>query len=416
MSGEIELIDVPEGPDRESLALEIAQKLDDGASIVLRGPPDGVREIIELVRRYGAEWVRVVYSPPWEEPSKYLEYAKYLRSGAPYRVVSEKPLKRRVLIRRMAKASFDYMDAPLVDSRCASLPHCYLCVDACPENAILRKKPVRIDLSRCSECGACANACPAGYLTFPSFALTGFKRMLRDSEVLYAVPLSKLEEADEGSVIRSQERSFPLVAVLLTREKGVEFRGIGLDLLEPYLEELESLPKAERRPIRIERLNEYSSMEATLIASELEDRDEWIELKHLNFFRVSVSDECTLCGVCPKVCPTKALRIVKEGEVLKLEFSHQLCIGCRACEESCPENAMELSREINPHLLITGDFIEETKDEIARCRGCGAPLKGTVRMIRKLERRIRERGDERYAELVWYCPACKEKKMFEELL
>ncbi len=416
MPGEVELIEISGESDEESLALEIAQKLDDGASIVLKGPPDRVKAIVELVRKYGAEWVRIVYSPPWEEPSKYLEYARYLRSEAPYRVVGEKPLKRRVLIRRMAKASFDYMDAPLVDSRCASLDHCYLCVDACPENAILREKPVKIDLSRCSECGACVNACPAGYLTFPSFALTGFKRMLRDSEVLYAVPLSKLEEADEGSVIRSQERSFPLVAVLLTREKGVEFRGIGLDLLEPYLEELESLPKAERRPIRIERLNEYSSMEATLIASELEDRDEWIELKHLNFFRVSVSDECTLCGVCPKVCPTKALRIVKEGEVLKLEFSHQLCIGCRACEESCPENAMELSREINPHLLITGDFIEETRDEIARCRGCGAPLEGTVRMIQKLERRIRERGDERYAELVWYCPACKEKKMFEELL
>ncbi len=416
MPEEVELIELSEGLDEESLALEIAQKLDDGISIVLRGPPDWVKGIIGLVRKYGAEWIRVVYSPPWEEPSKYLEYARYLRSEAPYRVLSEKPLKRRVLIKRMAKASFDYMDAPLVDSRCASLDHCYLCVDACPENAILREKPVKVDLSRCSECGACVNACPAGYLAFPSFTLVGFKRILRDSKVLHAVPLSKLDEVDEGSVVRSQERSFPLVAVLLAKENGIEFRGKGLDLLEPYLKELESLPRAERGPVRIERFNEYSSMEAALIASELEDRDEWIKLKHLNFFKVSVSDECTLCGVCPKVCPTKALRIVREGDVLKLEFSHQLCIGCGACEGSCPENAIELTREINPHQLIAGDFIEETRDEIARCRECGSPLEGTVRMIQKLERKIRERGDERYAELVWYCPICKEKKMFEELL
>ncbi len=416
MSKEVELIEIPEEPDEESLALEIAQKLDNDVPVVLRGPPEEVRRIIGLVRRYGANWLLVVYSPPWDDPSKYIEYAKYLEPGAPYRVLGEKPLKRRILIKRMAKASFDYMDAPLVDSRCASLDHCYLCVDSCPENAIIKEKPVKIDLSRCTECGACVNACPAGFLTPPNFSLSGFRKILSGSNVVYAVPLSKLEEVREGSVIRSQERSFPLVAVLLTEESGLEFRGVGLDLLDPYLEELESLPHAERRPIQVKRLNEHASLEATLIATELEDRDEWIGLKHLNFFRISVSDECTLCGVCPKVCPTKALRIVRDGDVLRLEFSHQLCVGCGSCERSCPESAIKLSREINPHLLITGEFVEECEDEIARCRGCGAPLEGTVRMIQKLEQRIREKGDERYAELVWYCPVCKERKMFGELL
>ncbi len=417
MSKKVELIEVPEEPDEESLALEIAQKLDDGIPVVLRGPPERVKAIIELVRKYGANWLQVVYSPPWEDPAKYVEYAKYLESEAPYRVLGEKPLKRRILISRMAKASFDYMDAPLVDSRCASLDHCYLCVNSCPENAIIKEKPVKIDLSRCTECGACVNACPVGYLTPPGFTLIGFRRFARESEIIHAVPLSKLEEVREGSVVRSQEGSFPLVAVLLSKEVGAEFRSTGLDLLDPYLEEFNTLPRGERRSVQIERFNEYASLEATLIASELEDRDEWISLEYLNFFRVSVSsDECTLCGVCPKVCPTKALKIVREGDTLKLEFSHQLCIGCGACEESCPESAIKLSREINPHLLITGKFVEETEDEIARCRGCGAPLEGTVRMIRKLEQRIRERGDERYAELVWYCPTCKERKMFEELL
>ncbi len=285
MSQEVELIEVREETDAESLALEIAQKLDEGISVVLRGPPERAKVIVRLIRKYGANWLRVVYSPPWEDPNKYVEYSKYLESEAPYRVMGEKPLKRRILIRRMAKASFDYMDAPLVDSRCASLDHCYLCIDSCPENAIIKEKPVKIDLSRCTECGVCVNACPVGYLTPPSFTLIGFRRFARESDVIHAVPLSKLEEVRDGSVIRSQEGSFPLVAVLLSKEMGVEFRGIGLDLLDPYLKELSTLPRGERRSVQIERFNEYASLEAALIASELEDRDEWIDLKHLNFLQ-----------------------------------------------------------------------------------------------------------------------------------
>lgn len=407
-----------EDADLESLSLEIARKLDDGTFIVLRGPPEKVKEVASMVRSYGANWLMIIYSPPWDDLLAYSEYARYMDQAekAPYRITSDKPLRRRVLIRRMAKASFDYMDAPVVDSLCASLKHCFLCVDSCPEGAIIRGKPVKIDLNKCTECGACINACPAGYLIPPSFSIEGLKRLLEGSELLQVVPLSKLEDAKEGRVLRAQEGSYPLVAFLMAEDKGARIKGIDLAFLDPYLEELSSLPLDDKGTVEVRRYNDHASMEASLIASRLKDEDEWIELNYLNFFRVKASEECTLCGVCEKVCPTEALRIVKDGDSMRLEFSHQQCIGCGACEKSCPEKAIKVSRELNPHLLRTGEYREETRDKIARCRGCGAPLQGTVRMIEKLEERIRKDGNERFAELVWYCERCKERKLLEDVL
>ena len=415
MAGEVELVEVGDEADLEELALDLAGKLDEGVSLVLRGPPKRVRDLMIILRKYGANWLRVVYAPPWEDPEKYLFYARYLEAAgrAPYRVTGEKPLKRRILLSRMAKASFDYMDAPIVDSRCSTLKHCQLCVESCPQGAILPGKPVRIDLERCTECGACVNSCPAGFLWPPGISLYGLSKLLEGSEELVLAPLSRLHEAREGTVLRSQEGAAPLVVVLEALGRGIRLSGIGMELLDPYLEELDSLPKGDGRAVEVRRFNDHASREASAVASMLQDSDEWIPLDHLNFFRVEVSEECTLCGACARACPSDALKVVEEGGVLRLEFSHQLCVGCGTCGEICPEGAVKISRSLNPHLLRSGEFIELTRDEIARCRGCGAPLEGSVRMLERLEERIRARSGDKYAKMVWYCRDCKATMLLE---
>ncbi len=416
MTEDVRLVEI-EG-NIEDLALELANQLDEGITLVVKGEPDSVKELLITLRRYGANWLKVVYAPAWDDLERYLRYARYMDTAdrAPYRVESEKKLKRRVLLHRMAKASFDYMDAPIVDRECVALKYCSLCVDSCPEHAIIPEKPVRIDLDKCTECGACINSCPAGFLWPPGFTLYGLSEFLEGVDTLTASPLSKLDQVREGSVFRSQERSAPLIVILETENRGARFSHLGLDLMNPYLEELESLPRGNEPPVEIRRFNDYASREASLLASRLPDKDEWIRLNYLNYFRVKVSDECTLCEACTRVCPSRALRIVKEEDSLKLEFSHQQCIGCDACRQICPENAITIERALNPHLLRSGEFREVTRDKIARCRGCGAPLNGTVRMMKKLEERIREKGDDRYAKLVWYCQKCKDKILFEGLI
>lgn len=56
---------------------------------------------------------------------------------------------------------------PLVCQQCEQSP----CVEACPSNALSRESendPLTVDETRCSGCGICSDACPAGCLFLDS--------------------------------------------------------------------------------------------------------------------------------------------------------------------------------------------------------------------------------------------------------
>ncbi len=55
-----------------------------------------------------------------------------------------------------------------------------------------------------------------------------------------------------------------------------------------------------------------------------------------------VKDNCvvytqkTECGACAEHCPTKAVHMIKDGELTAPEVRDEYCIGCGACEYACP--------------------------------------------------------------------------------
>ncbi len=56
----------------------------------------------------------------------------------------------------------DYAKCCWQDGKCQSCAcggACVGCVEACPVEAISRQDVVKIDLSKCIECGACVSAC-----------------------------------------------------------------------------------------------------------------------------------------------------------------------------------------------------------------------------------------------------------------
>lgn len=64
--------------------------------------------------------------------------------------------------------SIDYDKCCWRDGQCTSCScggACVGCVEACPVEAIVRKKVVEIDKTKCLNCGACVSACKHGALS-----------------------------------------------------------------------------------------------------------------------------------------------------------------------------------------------------------------------------------------------------------
>lgn len=85
-------------------------------------------------------------------------------------------------------------------------------------------------------------------------------------------------------------------------------------------------------------------------------------------------DNCILCGICTRVCQelvTGAISTVYRGVEKKVStpFSDisDACIGCLACVNSCPTNAIPFERQ-GTKLEVWGKNFE-----LIPCKVCGAP-------------------------------------------
>lgn len=54
-------------------------------------------------------------------------------------------------------------------------------------------------------------------------------------------------------------------------------------------------------------------------------------------------DECILCGICQRVCPSNCIRVDrKEGTWAYQPFE---CIICGVCVENCPKKSLKIGKE-----------------------------------------------------------------------
>ena len=90
-------------------------------------------------------------------------------------------------------------------------------------------------------------------------------------------------------------------------------------------------------------------------------------------------DSCIGCGACVNVCPTEALTMIDDEQadtpVRKITLRCDTCIFCGNCSENCTTtDGINLSNKWDLASLNRDDFIETFDYELQYCEKCGAKI------------------------------------------
>ncbi len=421
------VVEAVPGYDPEALARRLADA--DAAIVVARGlDPGDVAGLRAKLRALGVDWTRVVVIDALRDTraagvglDTLIGIWSRALTAVPRRPVvrmaGEKRVTRRALLHLGAAAVLEYTSMPEVGEGCAGLSNCRLCVDACPYGALTGKPPRPLE-EACLECGLCTSLCPLDLIHYPALppallaALVDAAAEEGVERITVTCPQGRPEiYGDEpGLVVEA-----PCVAAvhpalhLYAAQKGVALAeycpaGHGYQC---------RLLKAERVHDRLVALlggalqppgGDFTEPRRYLLS--LKPRGEgWVELPAPLFFRLRVSESCTLCGVCVKACRFDALRLEEGGEY-RLLFRHGACVGCGDCAARCPEGALMVEAALNPALLGAEEAVASSP--AARCRSCGRVI-GPEARLRRLEGRLAGRVDTGF---LWLCEECRVRREF----
>ena len=120
------------------------------------------------------------------------------------------------------------------------------------------------------------------------------------------------------------------------------------------------------------------------------------------------SERCIACGACANQCKVRALRFIRDKNLLV--YTPAACLNCGVCEAICPEHALTLEEG----LRLERSFFTERKlarVEALRCAECGRPF-STAKRVRLVSEKLRMvKGDDPVLrDLLTLCPECRTKK------
>lgn len=282
---------------------------------------------------------------------------------------------------------------------------CTRCLDSCAANALsLQNGKIQIDHTRCTGCGRCTAVCPAEALVFAGFDLC---RMLDecDSFADYVVNCPRQKQtfpkelplpcigvlSIETLLSIALKGNGPVYFNLLACPDCPQFQGVAafVETLErvqkataPHLDtDLRAIRAASQLPAVLPRdrrsfLLGLGSNVASLVQSRYATRPSLSkkESTKANSRRLpektallekvimaqdsalvptllaqctptlSLTDSCTFCPRCTGMCPTGAIKLVRqEDNSKKLSFAGNRCTGCGLCAAFCKVQAITIN-------------------------------------------------------------------------
>ncbi|MDD5483312.1 MAG: 4Fe-4S binding protein [Kiritimatiellae bacterium] len=104
------------------------------------------------------------------------------------------------------------------------------------------------------------------------------------------------------------------------------------------------------------------------------------------------AEDCIGCGACAEVCPAEAIKLVDDlsgpKPARRLTQYLDTCIQCGQCERYCPtEKGIKLSNEYDYAGFSKSDFEESVEKDLLLCECCGAVI-APLDQLRWLVRRL----------------------------
>ncbi|QIW24428.1 4Fe-4S dicluster domain-containing protein [Sulfolobus sp. S-194] len=323
--------------------------------------------------------------------------------------LTEKTTSARTLL--TGKMTEKFVKSPIVNENCLAPFGCIQCVTSCPFNAInIVDGKISINAEKCTNCGLCTSSCPIGAinLSYPNWSaitlLTKFRNKgekikvsCRDADLI--VPCIGVLGPEELFILQSLYD----VELFCSNDECVN-KKIAEKTMSIFDEVKEKIPK-EKPSIN---LSGIKRKDYTKVVTSL--RVEGKAVIDIHAYRAVITEECTLCGVCVRRCPTKALEYeIKESKVY-IKFSPANCVGCNMCVNLCEEGAIYILKDYNYQSLNEDYSYILTEDEIVKCRRCGKPFdnkKRILRVAKLLNKPIEE---------LEYCNECKQLITSEDIL
>ncbi len=121
---------------------------------------------------------------------------------------------------------------------------------------------------------------------------------------------------------------------------------------------------------------------------------------------------CMGCGACANACPAEAITIEDVGGRRVWKVFYGRCIYCARCQEVCPLGAISLSREFELASRSRSDLIVEANLMLAKCDSCGSSMDVTEREVIYADEILKasETPDELINKLSRYLKLCRKCK------
>jgi ferredoxin len=329
---------------------------------------------------------------------------------------------RRGLLRPPAHS---YEAVPRLDrAACAAADGCRACVESCPRDAYeWRQGRVRFDKQACLPCGRCVTVCPTEAIDNPAatavmlaaqvatvvaqsvepvgirFVCSRARLGTIDGWVDIAVPCTSMVTGTRlltaallgaGAVTSATcgEGGCPIGLDAVTIE-SIDFArhalgAAGLDQAH-VVAIAGDVPPALASVEISEPFTREGDLQTIAALEALSRMPMPFDHPGASTGIVSIDPgACTLCAQCAQTCPTGAITVAYERDVVSIWFDPAACTKCSQCQIACPEierGAIRVDARVDPAALTGGSY-ELLRGAVLVCDSCGRPIAPTPMMER----------------------------------